>query len=164
MFTSGTELRSFLQRGERKIIAVLTITGTALPFIAGLLFVLAVDMDQHAGPARNRSAFMLVFACAIAVTSIPVISRIMMDLKILHTAFARVVLTTAVFEDIVLYVVLAVALGLVRGQAQGATSWAPFLVPVSSLLSTQASTYSSHFCLLQQYSSSALLCYAGFYD
>lgn len=127
MFTSGTELRSFLQRGERKIIAVLTITGTVLPFIAGVLFVLAVDMHQHQGPARNRTAFILVVACAIAVTSIPVISRIMMDLKILHTAFARVILTTAVFEDIVLYVVLAVALGLVRSQAPDTTKLSAFL-------------------------------------
>lgn len=122
MFTSGTELRSFLQRGERKIIAVLTATGTILPFVAGVLFVLAIDMRQNEGPAGSRTAFILVFACAIAVTSIPVISRIMLDLKILHTAFARVILTTAVFEDLILYVVLAIALGLVRSQASGVST------------------------------------------
>jgi len=54
----------------------------------------------------------------VAVTSIPVISRIMFDLGILETPFARIVLTAAVIEDIALYVVLAVALGLVS-QAQG---------------------------------------------
>lgn len=127
MFTSGTELRSFLQRGERKIVAVLTATGMILPFFAGLILVLIVDTQQQEGPAGNRTAFILVFACAIAVTSIPVISRIMMDLKILHTKFARIVLTTAVFEDVILYVVLAVALGLV---SQGnEMSLAAFLGP-----------------------------------
>jgi Kef-type K+ transport system membrane component KefB len=50
---------------------------------------------------------------AIAVTSIPVISRIMHDLDLLGTRFARIVLSVAVIEDIVLYVVLAVAIGLV---------------------------------------------------
>lgn len=127
MFTSGTELRSFLQRGERKIVAVLTATGTILPFLAGLILVSIVDTQQQEGPAGNRTAFILVFACATAVTSIPVISRIMLDLKIMHTKFARVVLTTAVFEDIVLYLVLAVALGLV---SQGhETGLAAFLGP-----------------------------------
>jgi Kef-type K+ transport system membrane component KefB len=51
---------------------------------------------------------------AVAVTSIPVISRIMHDLDLLSTRFARIVLSAAVIEDIVLYVVLAVAVGLVQ--------------------------------------------------
>jgi Kef-type K+ transport system membrane component KefB len=52
-----------------------------------------------------------VFAVAMAVTSIPVISRIMFDLGILGTPFSRIVIGTAVIEDVLLYVVLAVALG-----------------------------------------------------
>jgi Kef-type K+ transport system membrane component KefB len=71
----------------------------------------------HIGPAGNRTAFVLVFALAIAVTSIPVISRIMFDLGILETAFARIVLAVAVIEDVVIYVLLAIALGLVAGSS-----------------------------------------------
>src|SRR5262249_32959357 len=47
-----------------------------------------------------------------SVTSIPVISRIFFDLKILHTRFARLVLGVAVIEDTVLWAVLAVATAL----------------------------------------------------
>ena len=53
----------------------------------------------------------------MAVTSIPVISRIMHDLGILDTDFARVVLGVAVLEDIVLYIVLAIAVGYAGGTA-----------------------------------------------
>jgi len=67
------------------------------------------------GPADDRTAFVLVFALAIAVTSIPVISRIMFDLGIMETAFARIVLAVAVLEDVAIYVLLAIALGLVAG-------------------------------------------------
>jgi Kef-type K+ transport system membrane component KefB len=49
------------------------------------------------------------------VAAIPVISRIMMDLGVLHTAFARIVLMVAVAEDAVLYILLAVTLGLAEG-------------------------------------------------
>jgi Kef-type K+ transport system membrane component KefB len=56
-----------------------------------------------------------VFATAIAITSIPVITRIMYDLGILNTAFARIVLSVAVIEDVALYVVLAIALGIAAG-------------------------------------------------
>jgi len=65
-----------------------------------------------------------VFAIAMAVTSIPVISRIMFDLGILGTSFARVVLGVAVVEDIVLYVVLAIALGIAT-QGPGASFGLP---------------------------------------
>jgi Kef-type K+ transport system membrane component KefB len=56
----------------------------------------------------------LVIGIAMAVTSIPVISKILHDLKILHTRFARLILGVAVFEDIVLWAVLAVATSLAQ--------------------------------------------------
>ena len=48
-------------------------------------------------------------AIAVAVTSIPVISKIFADLNILNTRFARLVLGVAVLEDIVLWAALAIA-------------------------------------------------------
>ena len=46
------------------------------------------------------------------MTSVPVVSKIFADLKILHTRFARLVLGVAVLEDIVLWLALAVATAL----------------------------------------------------
>jgi Kef-type K+ transport system membrane component KefB len=48
----------------------------------------------------------------VAVTSVPVVSKIFADLKIFHTRFARLVLGVAVLEDIVLWLALAVATAL----------------------------------------------------
>ena len=48
----------------------------------------------------------------MAVTSVPVVSKIFADLKILHTRFARLVLGVAVLEDIVLWLALAIATAL----------------------------------------------------
>jgi Kef-type K+ transport system membrane component KefB len=55
---------------------------------------------------------LLVIGIAVSVTSIPVISRIFFDLKILHTRFARLVLGVAVIEDTVLWAALAIATAL----------------------------------------------------
>jgi Kef-type K+ transport system membrane component KefB len=52
---------------------------------------------------------LIVLAVGVAVTSVPVVSKIFSDLKILHTRFARLVLGVAVLEDIVLWLALAVA-------------------------------------------------------
>jgi Kef-type K+ transport system membrane component KefB len=114
MFAAGAEMRRLLQRNAVRTVALIAGFGMVLPFAAGLGLVAALGTTQFIGPARNHTALVLVFGLAIAVTSIPVISRIMHDLNLLSTRFARIVLSVAVAEDIVLYVLLAVAVGLVQ--------------------------------------------------
>ena len=117
MFMTGTEIRSIFHRRERKTIMWVFVTGMVLPFLAGIAILQIIDQTSLWGPNGNTTSFLLVFAIAMAVTSIPVISRIMHDLGILDTDFARVVLGVAVLEDIVLYVVLAIAVGYAGGTA-----------------------------------------------
>ncbi len=127
MFLAGGEVRVHAAPEERKTVLAVTTLGLLLPFCAGILIVRMLDHADFSGPHGSPATFALVFGIAIAVTSIPVISRIMLDLGILYTAFARVVLTVAVLEDIVLYVVLAVVLGLVQAQSEDTYGlWALF--------------------------------------
>jgi Kef-type K+ transport system membrane component KefB len=112
MFSAGAEVRRVFQRGERRTSTFITVAGTLVPFAVGLAVLQLLDLSRFHGAADSDTAFLLVFAIAMAVTSIPVISRIMFDLGILGTPFARIVLSAAVLEDIPLYVLLAIALGL----------------------------------------------------
>ncbi|MDF2093469.1 cation:proton antiporter [Knoellia sp. 3-2P3] len=113
MFCSGAEMRSLFRRDESRLVGLVTVTGVVLPFAAGALLFRFLDSEELLGPAQNGTALMLVFGLAIAVTSIPVISRIMLDLGVIESSFARIVLGVAVIEDVVVYVVLALALGMV---------------------------------------------------
>jgi Kef-type K+ transport system membrane component KefB len=113
MFSSGAEMRPTFGRGERRTISFVGVTGTAFPLLAGVAAVAWLGSGDLMGPAGTDASFTLVFGIAVAVTSIPVISRIMHDLGILETGFARIVLGVAVLEDVLLYVLLAIALGLV---------------------------------------------------
>jgi K+:H+ antiporter len=109
MFLSGAETKALFQRHERKQIAWLAAVGTALPFFITLALGSVLSLAWFMGARSSRVSLLLVMSIAVAVTSIPVISRIFFDLKILHTRFARLVLGVAVLEDIVLWAVLAVA-------------------------------------------------------
>jgi Kef-type K+ transport system membrane component KefB len=115
LFCSGAEMRLRFNKSERKLVGTISITGVVLPFVAGLVFLQFVDLKEYWGPQGNESSFLLIFATAIAVTSIPVISRIMSGLGILRTGFARIVLGVAIIEDVLLYGVLAIALSLAGG-------------------------------------------------
>jgi Kef-type K+ transport system membrane component KefB len=119
MFTAGVEMRTVFSRKDGRSVAMIALVGMAVPFALGLLAVRVVDTADLVGPAGNLSALTLVLACAIAVTSIPVISRIMLDLGIIRTRFARIVLSVAVVEDVVLNVILSVALGMAAGGKEG---------------------------------------------
>jgi Kef-type K+ transport system membrane component KefB len=122
MYCSGAELRSILARRERRATLGIALLANAAPFLAGVAFLRFYDSGRFLGQARNPTAFLLVFALAMAVTSIPVISRIMADLGILGTRFARIVLSVAVLEDVLVYVVLNFALALVARPAAEAFS------------------------------------------
>jgi len=111
LFITGTEIRRVFHRDERRTVGAVFATGMLIPFAAGVVILQVTNLHRMWGPNGNSTSFLLVFAIAMAVTSIPVISRIMHDLGILDTTFARVVLGVAVLEDLVLYVVLAVAIG-----------------------------------------------------
>ena len=109
MFLSGAETRKLFTRDERREVGWLTIVGTGIPFVLALLFGSHLIRPSLAGPHGNRISLTIVLAVGVAVTSVPVVSKIFADLKILHTRFARLVLGVAVLEDIVLWLALAVA-------------------------------------------------------
>ena len=117
MFLSGAETQQLFDRHERREVGWLTIVGTGMPFVLGLIFGRWLIHPALAGPNGNHISLIIILAAGVAVTSVPVVSKIFADLKILHTRFARLVLGVAVLEDIVLWLALAVATALAGNRA-----------------------------------------------
>jgi Kef-type K+ transport system membrane component KefB len=116
MFVSGFEVQKSFSPDDRRTIGAVILGSTLVPFAAGWLAPALFDFSPYMGPQQNMLALRLVIAIAVAVTSIPVISKIFLDLKIMETRFAKVVLASATIHDIILYVALAVATGLVTSK------------------------------------------------
>ena len=109
MFLSGAETRTLFSREERREVGWLAIVGTGIPFVLALVVGPWLIRPALAGPSGNRISLVIILAVGVAVTSVPVVSKIFADLNILHTRFARLVLGVAVLEDIVLWLALAIA-------------------------------------------------------
>src|SRR6185312_5321347 len=109
MFLSGAETQQLFTREVRREVGWLVIVGTGLTFALGLVLGPWLIRPALAGPNANRISLIIILAVGVAVTSVPVVSKIFADLKILHTRFARLILGVAVLEDIVLWLALAVA-------------------------------------------------------
>src|SRR5579872_3855345 len=117
MFLSGAETQQLFTREERHEVGWLVIVGTGIPFVLGLTFGPWLIRPSLAGPNGNRLSLDIILAVGVAVTSVPIVSKIFADLKILHTRFARLILGVAVLEDIVLWLALAVATAVAGAKA-----------------------------------------------
>lgn len=111
MFLSGTQVRDLLSRENRRSTAYILGIGKPLAFLVvlGLVAISVIPLNKIMGTTSAEISVALILACAVAVTSIPVISRIFQDLGIMETRFAGLVLGIAVLEDIAIWGVLAVA-------------------------------------------------------
>jgi Kef-type K+ transport system membrane component KefB len=85
-----------------------TIVGTGCHF-SSAYFAPKLIRPSLTGPNGNRVSLTIMLAVSVAVTSVPVGSKILADLKILHIRFGRLVLGVAVLGDIVLWPALAIA-------------------------------------------------------
>lgn len=109
MFVSGAETRGLFGARDRREVTWLALVGTGAPFVIALACSAWIPTELLETSPKMRFPVLLVVSIAVAVTSIPVISKILHDLGILHTRFARLVLGVAVIEDIALWAVLAIA-------------------------------------------------------
>lgn len=121
MFCAGSETRGLLAKENRKetatLIGVADIVNFSLVLAIG--FAGLLPLSALTGPKGTETATLLIVAIAVAVTSIPVISRIFWDLRIMHTRFVSLILGCSVVEDIALWAVLALATALASAGAIG---------------------------------------------
>ncbi len=116
MFTAGFSMSREVEGGTSRVIFALVIGALILPFAIGYASASIFD-DTRVG---DDLAFKLVMGIAVAVTSIPVISRIFLDLNMMQTLFARNVVGAATIQDLVLWTLLAVATAVQHGNATDA--------------------------------------------
>lgn len=112
MFSSGFNTRIEVDRKNARLISLLFIGATVFPMAMG--YVVSPYFTQYfLGDAGNRAAFLIVFMISIAITSIPVISKIFFDLGLMNTKFSNTVLTTSTLQDLCLWIMLNLAISLV---------------------------------------------------
>ena len=108
MFLSGYNTEIVVGKRNSGTVARVFLGATVLPMLAAIPFI-RVFRSSFIGSAGSEPAFALVFCIGVAITSIPVISKIFFDMGIMHTKFADTVLTVAAFQDLCLWILLNIA-------------------------------------------------------
>ena len=108
MFLLGCELRTDQLRGPRVLGAVVA-GSIGLPMLAGMGLAL-LGAGSLAGTSSSRSGYVLFVGLALAITALPVLGRILLDLRMQGTPTGVIALSAAAIGDGVAWTVLAVIL------------------------------------------------------
>lgn len=111
---AGLETRLGILRQVRGALLGGWIGGFGLPFAMG--FVLGMHFPDALVPETiDRPVFALFLATAMSISAIPVIARILMDLDLYKTRMGMIIISTAIADDTIGWVVLAIVAGLASG-------------------------------------------------
>ncbi|MFY1576933.1 cation:proton antiporter [Verrucosispora sp. WMMD703] len=114
VFLLGCELRT--DRIERKgVVGAVVVAGMGLPWLAGMGIVAAAG-GLFVGSQGSPAGTMMFVGLAMAVTALPVLARILDDLKLRHTSVGVLSISAAAIGDGLLWLVLAF---LLAGQSAG---------------------------------------------
>lgn len=108
MFLSGYNTKLEMDKRNTKIIVCVFIGATVLPMLGAIPFI-GVFSEAFIGSKGNEISFGLVFMIGVAITSIPVISKIFFDMGIMNTRFSNIILTVSTFQDLCLWILLNAA-------------------------------------------------------
>lgn len=107
MFLVGLEFDFGHLKAHGKSTAATSLVGIALPFGSGLL--LAHIIRPWVAAQTNKTGFALLLATALAITAIPVLSRIMMELNLQRTPIGSITITAAAVDDVAGWAILTIS-------------------------------------------------------
>ena len=119
LLTAGMEidLRSLFRQGKSALLV--SIFGVAFPFGAGFLAAQILPQYMGAESGANPLIFSLFVGTALSISALPVIAKILMDLNLLRTEMGTVIISSAMFDDLVGWILFSFVLGMLHPPAGG---------------------------------------------
>ena len=114
LLTAGLEidLRSIFRQGKSALLV--SFFGVVIPFVLGFASAFAFPSFLGAGPYASRLIFSLFVGTALSISALPVIAKILMDLNLLRTEMGTVVMSSAMFDDLVGWILFSMVLGMMN--------------------------------------------------
>lgn len=100
MFVAGLEVNLSQLRQRKQSILLVSILGCLFPFSLGAASILLFPNFWEYSPASKGTNFLLFIGIALSISALPVITRILMDLRLLDTELGGIVITSAAINDL----------------------------------------------------------------
>ncbi|MDD7984422.1 cation:proton antiporter [Lentisphaera marina] len=123
------DLRSVWKQGKTAL--SISLGGMLLPFCLGLAVAFGAPHLIGHSQVSHKMAFALFFATALSISALPVIARILMDLKLIKSHLGVTVLTGAIVNDLIGWLIFAIVLGMIG--ASGSNHGIGFILLITVL-------------------------------
>ncbi|NCQ17022.1 MAG: cation/H(+) antiporter [Ignavibacteria bacterium CG22_combo_CG10-13_8_21_14_all_37_15] len=119
LLVSGLEVDLSVVFRHRKKALSISIIGIIIPFLLG--FGIAYLFPGLLGliESQDRLVFALFIGTAIAISSLPVIAKILMDLKIFKSEIGSIIIASAMLNDLIGWIIFSVILGMIGANTNG---------------------------------------------
>ena len=113
LFIAGLEvdLHIVLQQGRASLVT--SFFGLIIPFALGFTFPYFFPEFFGIADRQDRLVFALFMGTAMAITALPVIVRILMDLNMFKTRMGLLVVSSAMIDDTAGWIIFSVILGMI---------------------------------------------------
>src|SRR5688500_1946779 len=119
LLVAGMEVEFTELWRQRAKIALTSVMGFVFPFVVGLTAAyFLLPQFNHGQPLL----FALFFGTAFTISSLPVIARILLDLGLFRSRIGTVIMSSAMVDDLIGWVMLSVLLSLVTTQIVSVSS------------------------------------------
>ncbi|MGZ4033845.1 MAG: cation:proton antiporter, partial [Bacteroidia bacterium] len=122
LFVAGMEvqLQIILKQGRTAIYT--SFTSMIIPFLLGFIAVWYFPNFFNYAPDR-KLVYALFFGIAMAVSALPVITRILMDLNLFKTKVGMVIIAAAIFDDLTGWLIFSFVLSMMGQEGEITSVW-----------------------------------------
>lgn len=119
MLVSGLEVDLNIVFRQKKATLTTSLLGIIVPFSVG--FITAYYFPSFLGgySSGNTFIFALFIGTALSITALPVVARTLMDLNILKTEIGFLIISSAMFDDVIGLLIFSLILGMTGGAVYG---------------------------------------------
>jgi Kef-type K+ transport system membrane component KefB len=118
MFVAGLEVNLSQLRQRKQTVLLVSILGCLLPFGLGIASILLFPDFWNYTSVNNNTSFILFIGIALSISALPVITRILMDLHLLHQEIGGIVITSAAINDLLGWALFALLLSNLNTNTQ----------------------------------------------
>lgn len=115
MLLTGLELDVELVRRRARTALSTSVGGVGLTMVCGYFLGMALPDDMRAD-GMSRTVFSMFFAIVLAISAIPVIAKVLMELKVMRRDVGQTIIAAGMSDDTIGWILLSVVVALASGE------------------------------------------------
>jgi Kef-type K+ transport system membrane component KefB len=127
LFQVGMEFDYSHLRSKSKTVTAVSLLGILAPVLCGLA--IGPWLHEKFAPATPKFGFMLFFCIALSISALPIMGRILLEMKLERTAIGAMAISAAAIDDVIGWLMLGVATVLTTT----GFVWKPFLLQLAGI-------------------------------